>query len=109
MPESTQLKRIRAAIAEQGNEFRSMVESSAFRRRFGRLEGEKLQRAPLGYPADHPWVEYLKYKSFYMGRTLAESRCLRPEFAKEVVEIYAELLPFVRFLNRALGGDASHD
>jgi len=102
MPSSDQLKKIRAAIADNGNKFRSIVESKSFKKTFKKLEGEKLQRAPLGYPVDHPMIEWLKYKSFFTGVELEESRCHSPKFLDEVVEVYKDLLPLIRFLNDAL-------
>ncbi|MBI1808242.1 MAG: DUF2461 domain-containing protein [Ignavibacteria bacterium] len=103
MPSTDQLKRIRKAIAEGSDEFLSVTGSKTFKRQFGSLEGDKLQRAPLGYPADHPMVEWLKYKSFYTGVTWNEKECLSPKFVDRVVAVYKNLLPLVSFLNEALG------
>jgi uncharacterized protein (TIGR02453 family) len=103
MPDSQQLKLIRHAIAERAEEFRLIVESKIFKKRFESLEGEKLQRAPLGYPLDHPMIDWLKYKSFYTGVEWNEKECHSPKFLDKVVEVYKDLLPLIRFLNEALG------
>jgi uncharacterized protein (DUF2461 family) len=66
------------------------------------LEGEKLQRMPLGFPADHMMGEWLKYKSFYAGVELEESKCLKPGFVEDITKVCKNLLPLVRFLNGAL-------
>jgi len=102
MPDSNQLKSIRHAIAEQPKEFSSIVESKPFKKRFVTLEGDKLQRAPLGYPTDHPMIEWLKHKSFYTGVEWKESECYSPKFIDKIVNVYKELLPLIRFLNEAL-------
>src|SRR6266852_4416019 len=48
--------------------FRSIVESPAFRRKVGTLEGgQKLQRVPRGFPPDHPAAEYLRCRMFVAG------------------------------------------
>ncbi|MBI1803351.1 MAG: DUF2461 domain-containing protein [Ignavibacteriae bacterium] len=103
MPDGHQLKKLRSAIAERSDEFLSIVERKSFEKLFRGLEGEKLQRAPLGYPADHPMVEWLKHKSFYTGVTWEEKTCHSPKFVDRVVRIYSDLLPLIRFLNSALG------
>ena len=102
MPDSNQLKLIRKAIVEKSGEFRSIVEGKAFKKRFKSLEGEKLQRAPLGFSPDHPMVEWLKYKSFFSGVELKENECYSPKFQDMITKVYSDLLPLVRFLNESL-------
>lgn len=103
MPNSDQLKRIRRAIAENPKEFLAIVGSNSFTKKFGSLEGEKLQRVPLGFPKDHIMAEWLKYKSFYTGVEWDEKECHTAKFVDKVVGVYKELLPLIRFLNSALG------
>ncbi len=102
MPDSNQLKLIRAAIAEHSDEFRSIVEDKTFKKKFKSLEGEKLQRAPLGSPADHPMIEWLKYKSYFTGVELKENECYSEKFLKTITLVYTDLLPLIRFLNESL-------
>jgi uncharacterized protein (TIGR02453 family) len=102
-PNSDQLKKIRSAIAERSKEFLDIVQSKIFMKRFRVLEGEKLQRAPLGYPTDHPMVEWLKYKSFYTGVERGEKECFSAQFVESITLVYKDLLPLIRFLNKSLG------
>jgi putative ABC transport system substrate-binding protein len=67
LPTGDQLKKIRKAIVDDPEPFLSIVNSRQFRKAFGGIEGEKLQRAPLGYAPDHPLIEHLKHKQFYVG------------------------------------------
>ncbi len=103
MPNGDQLKKIRAAIAEKEEEFRSIMESPNFKKTFGTLEGEKLQRAPVGYPVDHPMIEWLKFKSFYAGVDWDEKECYSAKFVDNVIGIYEKLIPLIKFLNEAVG------
>ena len=103
MPTGQQIKKIRSAIVDRSDEFLSIVESKVFKKQFRGLEGEKLQRAPLGYPSDHLMIEWLKHKSFYAGVTWEEGTCLSRDFADRVFGVYRNILPLVRFLNGALG------
>jgi len=103
MPDSNQLKLIRSAIAERTDDFRMIVESKIFKKRFRTLEGGKLLRAPLGYSPEHPMIEWLKYKSFYTGVEWKEKECYSSKFIDKIVIVYKDLLPLIRFLNEALG------
>jgi uncharacterized protein (TIGR02453 family) len=103
MPDADQLKKIRAAIANRPKEFLAVVESAKFKKVFGKIEGEKLQRAPLGYAPDHPMIEWLKHKQLYTGVEWDEKECLTSMFVEKVMGVYKELYPFIRFLNSSLG------
>jgi uncharacterized protein (TIGR02453 family) len=103
MPDSAQLKKIRAAIAGRSEEFLSIVGDKSFKRKFGGLEGEKLKRNPLGYRADHPMIEWLKFKQFFTGVEWEEKSCYTPKVVGNIAQIYKDMLPLIRFLNEALG------
>lgn len=102
IPDSEQLKKIRKAIAVRGEEFLSIVESRRFRKLFAPFEWKKLQRIPKGYEENHPMAEWLKYKQFFVGVSLPESKCYSASFVKETAKICEELTPLVRFINSAL-------
>ena len=103
MPDNDQLKKIRSAIAGHSDQFLSIVRLPRFRKIFGKLEGEKLQRVPKGYEPDHPMAEWLKYKQFFVWIEWPESKCLNESFVTEVAEVYKAATPLVRFLNEAMG------
>lgn len=67
-PQPVQLHQIREHLARAFEQFRAIVESPVYRRTFGGLEGERLQRVPRGFPADHRAAEYLKFKQFLAWR-----------------------------------------
>jgi len=102
MPDSQQLKKIRAAIAERSDEFLSIVDDRTFKKKFKVLQGDKLLRNPVGVSTDHPMIEWLKYKQFYTGVEWNEAESYSPKFVDKVLVIYKDLLPLIRFLNKAL-------
>ncbi len=104
MPSGQQLKLIRQHIVKDSDGFLAIVGDRKFKKEFGEIEGERLQKAPLGYPKDHPMIEYLKCKQFFAGRTLPESACLRARFVHEAARTLTDVLPFVRWLHGAVGG-----
>ena len=102
MPDAPQLKKIRQAIATRQKEFLSIINAAAFKKTFGALEGDRLQRVPKGYSPDHPMAEWLKYKQFFVGVELKEKECYSRQFPKTVVSVYQKVMPLVNFLNDAL-------
>jgi uncharacterized protein (TIGR02453 family) len=101
MPTGPQLKSIRRAIVEEPEAWLAVVENPAFVRAFGGIDGEKLSRAPLGYPSDHPMIEHLKHKQFYAGIVLADGACQSRRFLARVKKVYADLMPLIRWLVKA--------
>lgn len=104
MPESDQLKKIRAAIDRRPKEFLAVVQAPAFKRRFRTLDGNRLQRMPKGYDDGHPMGEWLKLKQFFAGESMPVATAQRASFARDVASICETLTPLVRFLNDALRG-----
>lgn len=102
MPNKDQLIKIRNAIAEHSKEFLGIIENAKFVKRFGAIQGEKLQRIPTGFPRDHFMGEWLRYKQFNTGVEWEEKECYSPKFIVKIIAVYKELLPLIRFLNEAL-------
>jgi uncharacterized protein (TIGR02453 family) len=101
-PGTPQLLAVREHIAANARQFASIVESPAFRRTLGSVEGERLQRMPLGFPSDHPAARYLKHKQFLAGRELPPEAAIRPGFYRTVVTTFERVAPLIRFLNEPL-------
>jgi uncharacterized protein (TIGR02453 family) len=104
MPPRPALILLRDAIAEDPASFRAVVEAPEFRERFGALDAEAvLKRLPRGYDASNPAAEWLRYQSFTAGRRLDDAETLGARLPDLLESDYRALLPFVRWLNRALG------
>jgi uncharacterized protein (TIGR02453 family) len=101
-PEPHELALVRHHLAEHPREFAKIVGSAAFRRTFGRLQGERLQRVPRGFPPDHPAAEFLKHRQLYAGCERPASFAHSDAFYSEVVAVFRRVLPLVRFLNAPL-------
>lgn len=98
MPWGDQLKRIRRAMVDDPKPFLAVVENRRFKREFGGIEGETLQKAPLGFPKDHPMIEHLKHKQFYVGKVYDDAACLKPRFADTVATVFEDCMPLIRWL-----------
>ena len=104
MPSGEQLKSIRKSIAEHPDDYLSVIEDPAFTKMFGEVMGDKLVKAPLGYPKDHPMIVHLRLKQFFVGKEFGEEECLKPRFVDTVAKYFAGTMPMVRWLEKALKG-----
>jgi uncharacterized protein (TIGR02453 family) len=101
-PMPDQLLAVRQHIAAHPRAFRSIVESPAFRKAFGELEGSKLSRVPVGFRKDHPAVEYLKFKQFLAGGDFPPDLSTSPRFYDTILGVFEKTMPLLRFLNQPL-------
>ncbi len=101
-PDTSQLQAVREHVAANSRRLRAIVESPAFRRTVGKLEGEQLQRVPRGFPPDHPAAAYLKYRQFLAGKEFPASLACRPDFYPQIMKVFKTIAPLVGFLNEPL-------
>ncbi len=101
MPTGPQLKAIRAAVDHHPEELLEIVRDRSFKKRFGEIMGDKLQKAPLGYPKDHPMIEYLRYKQWFVGVEWGHKECFSAKFAERVAAVFTDSLPIIRWLLKA--------
>jgi len=103
-PQPPQLHAVREHIAANARRLRALVESPAFRRDVGTLEGERLQRVPRGFPKDHEAAEYLKFRQFLAGRGFEPVFATSPKFYPGLLAVFKRVAPVTRFLNEPLIG-----
>jgi uncharacterized protein (TIGR02453 family) len=104
-PPPPRLYAVREHIAANSRRLRSLVESPAFRRDIGTLEGERLQRVPRGFPKDHPAAEYLKFRQFLAGREFEPAFATGPKFYPTLLLVFRRAAPLMRFLNEPFRKD----
>lgn len=102
MPSSSQLHLLREHIAAHHGRLRRLLAAPAYRRAFGTLEGDRLQRVPRGFPKDHPAAEFLKYRQFLAFREEPAEFALSRTFFTTVLKAWRALAPLVAFLNEPL-------
>ena len=102
MPSSARLYQVREHIAAGHERLSRIVGLAAFRRTFGTLGGEQLQRTPRGFPPDHPAAAFLKYKQFLAGCERPAEFATSPGFYRALVAAFRTLAPLVEFLNEPL-------
>jgi len=102
MPERADLVKIRQRIAGDPETFRRLATEGTLRT-VGGLQGERLTRVPIGYPADHPAAEYLRFKHFLGYREWPPEFATSDQFWPELLGTFKAIMPLVRYLNDAIG------
>lgn len=102
MPDSSELLKIRNAVASNTKEFRKIVEAKKFADRFGGLHGDQLSKPPKGFAADHEAIEYLKLKSFTVTEEFSAKDAASKEYPKMLAESFKGAYPLIEFLRNAL-------
>lgn len=102
MPTPETLRTIRLHLLKHHEEFRRIISADPLRELMGELRGERLSRAPKGFPADHPAVDLVRYKQWLFWAMLDPPLALTPKLFDEVLARFRVLTPFVEFLNLPL-------
>jgi uncharacterized protein (TIGR02453 family) len=102
MPSAEPLKAIRQYIAENGEEFLSIINNRSFQKVYPEMMDDKLKTAPKGYSPDHEFIDLLRYKSFAFTSQLDKSQILADNYIEKLVQSFKTLHPVNRFLNEAL-------
>ena len=101
-PDAPALAKIRDAIVEDPKGWRRATSSKVLGAGAS-LSGESLKRAPQGYDPDHPLIEDLKHKDFFVGARFSEDEACEPDFIKTFAGTCRRFAPLTKFLTKALG------
>jgi len=99
MPPAPWLSAIREKIDEEPDRIMRIIKDKEFIKYFGVITGESLKKAPKGYPADHPQIELLKFKSFLAMSELKDNQVLDAHYFDLVMKTMKAMKPFNDFLN----------
>ena len=99
MPPTPWLSAIRENIDNFPERFMEIFASSDFARYFGKIDGEKLKSAPKGYPANHPHIDLLKFKSYLVVNEVSDKDVLKVDYTTYVINVLKAMKPFNDFLN----------
>jgi uncharacterized protein (TIGR02453 family) len=97
-PEKPKLDAFRRLVSEDPKAVHAAVDEPGFKRHFGSISGDRLQRVPQGYPADHPEADLLKLKDVTFGRRLSDKEAFSADLPDIVAGHLAAGLPVFRLL-----------
>jgi|WetSurMetagenome_2_1015567.scaffolds.fasta_scaffold223826_1 uncharacterized protein (TIGR02453 family) len=99
MPPSPFLSEIRDKINEEGDKLQRIISDKEFIQNFGRLEGESLSGSPRGYQKNHPYIDLLKMKSFFVMKSISDKEILCKESSDLIIRKFLLTKPLNDFLN----------
>ncbi len=103
-PDHKTLNSIREAIDYDGKELEKILSKKSFKDTFGGLytDKDKLKTAPKGYTSHHEHIDLLRHRTFAVIHPMTREDVLRNEFMDHVISVYKEMLPFRRYLRKAV-------
>lgn len=102
-PPAPQIKLIRQSIASDRADWSSVRKNKKLNAMFKELRGDRLKRPPRGFDGDHPHIEDMKLKSFFLMHDGTTKEAARGKFIGDVVEAFKAASPLMRFLCQAVG------
>lgn len=102
MPEKDQMLAIRRHLLEHHAEWKRIIENRALLRAFSVHDPMALARAPKGFPAEHPAIEWIKWRQWGVTAHLPAETALGANLAKEIEKRFRLAAPLVEFLNAPL-------
>lgn len=101
-PEAKVLKKVRKAIVDNVEEFRSIVETPEIQKEFPGWWGRQLKTTPKGYDRDHPDIDLLRLTEYGKCHSLKPAFFNRRDWHEEVARLFALLKPMNDFLNYSI-------
>jgi len=101
-PESPTLRQLRQFIVDNPAGWKAAAHAPAFRRRYAMDEEDRLVRPPRGYPADFPFIDDLRHRSFVAWRPLDDDTVTGPRLRTVLAKDLHALAPFMDYLCAAL-------
>jgi uncharacterized protein (TIGR02453 family) len=99
MPPTPWLSSIREKIDEEPERFLKIINNKDFIKYFAKIDGEKLKKAPKGYPSDHPNIDLLKFKSYLVVNEVSNVLVMSEKYFNHTMLVIKAMKPLNDFLN----------
>ena len=101
VPPAEKLTAIRDTIMDSPSAW-SQVRNDSKIAEYGGIQGKGLKTAPRGIAKDHPQIEDLRRKSFFVMREVKPSQAGKADFVDMVADTYKDCEPMMGFICHAL-------
>lgn len=102
MPPADILKPVRQEVFYNFDEFKKIISDKKFITLFLEIQGDSLQKVPIGFPKDFTGAEYLKYKDYYVMHPFRFLDYSEKALVDHAATVYKTMKPLIDFLNRAI-------
>ncbi|HRE40905.1 MAG TPA: DUF2461 domain-containing protein [Ignavibacteria bacterium] len=102
--DSDKLKKIRAYISKNFNEFLEIINERKFKKTYGKVQGKSISKLPKGYEneTDKNLIPFLKMTQFYVWKEYKPDVIFKPDIVKLITSHIKLDLNFMKFLNEAV-------
>ena len=104
-PNKEDLARIRKEFETDASEIRAIVNTSDFKKHFGKLKGDAVKSAPRGFDKNHPNIDLIRLKQFIVTHEFTDEEVLAPNFLNEVVASFMAMRPYLDYMSEVLTTD----
>ena len=101
-PPGDTLFQIRTAITERPKAWQRIITDPKIKKRFGGVSGDGLKRPPRGFEPDHPHLEDIMRKTWFVMQPCDEDLACSPGFITEVERAFKAASPLLEFLTKAV-------
>ncbi|AXT49572.1 DUF2461 domain-containing protein [Aquimarina sp. BL5] len=105
-PEPKDLLRIRKEFEMDDQEIREILANSDFKKAFGSFNtGYQVKTAPKGFSKDHPAIDLIKNKSFFVEHKFTDKEVFSSGFLDKLIYHYELLRPYFDYMSDVLTTD----
>lgn len=104
-PAPKDLKLIRDNIALDSKPLRKIISAKKFKDTFGGFQGEQVKSSPKGFDKNHPDIDLIKFKQFYVNKSYPMKDMMDKNFIKTIMKDYKVIRPYFDYMSDILGHD----
>lgn len=105
-PEPADLLRIRKEFEMDASEIRKILDAKKFKDAFGGFNQEyAVKTAPKGFSKDHPDIDLIRLKSYFVTHSFTDKEVLSPGFKDKLVAHFLLLRPYFDYMSEVLTTD----
>ncbi len=103
MPAPEHIAKVRQEIDYNGKTLEGIFKQKLFKKYYSGFDVfDQLKKAPKGFAPDHPYIEWIKMRSFIVTHKFKDTEVLSKNFMKEVASSLKAMKPFNDFLGEAI-------
>jgi len=105
-PNPEDLLRIRKEFEMDATEIRAIFSNLQFQKTYGGFAVyDQLKTAPKGFDKDHPNIDLIRNKNFFVSHKYTDDEVLSKGFSEKVLQHFQLLLPFFNYMSEVLTTD----
>lgn len=105
-PNKEDLLRIRKEFELDDQEIRTILSTKEVKKHFPNgLQGDELKTSPRGFDMNHPAIDLIRKKQFYLSAEFSDDDLFEEDFSELVVEKFKVMLPYLNYMSDVVTTD----